>query len=102
MFCIQVDNFNLYCGIKKRPSPVCSFMYMFTFLSLHVFSTVIFFKDISKTIYDRTFIFGIQVDKNKLYRGVENGLSYICSSLFLFFFVSLYIFLQRYLHNCVT
>ena len=43
--------------------------------------------------------FGIQVHNDKLYRGIENGPSPISSSLYLFFFLSLQIFRQRYLHN---
>ena len=53
------------------------------------------------TTIDRNFKFGIQVHNDKLYRGIENGLSPICSSLYLFFFLSLQIFCQRYLHNCL-
>ena len=37
---------------------------------------------------------------DKLYRGIENGPSPVCSSLYLFYFLSLQIFRQRYLHNC--
>ena len=42
IFCIQIDNDKLYSGIENQPSPVCSCPYMFTFLSLHGFSTIIF------------------------------------------------------------
>ena len=58
-----------------------------------------FVKDISTTIKDSNFKFGIQVQKDMLYRGIENGPSPICSSLYLFHFLSLQIFCQRYLHN---
>ena len=68
---------------------VCSFFFLSRF----------FVKDISTTVYDRNFKFGIQVHNNKLYTGIENGPSPICSSLCLFFFLSLQIFRQRYLHN---
>ena len=54
---------------------ICSFFFLSRF----------FVKDISTTVYDRNFKFGIQVH-NKLYRGIENGHSPICSSLYLFFF----------------
>ena len=67
---------------------------MFTFLSPHAFSTVIFVKDISKTIQDRNFIFGIQVGNDKLYLWIENDPYSICSSLYLFFFLSLHIFVK--------
>ena len=88
----------------RRPAFSCLFfhVYMFTFLSLYAFRTVIFRQNISKTIQDRNFIFGIQVDNGKLYHRIENEPSPICSSLYLFFFLSLYIFCQRYLHNCIT
>ena len=68
-------------------------IYSFFFLSRF------FVKDISITVEDRNFKFGIQVHNDKLYRGIENGPSLICSSLCLFFFLSLQIFRQRYLHN---
>ena len=42
---------------------------------------------------------GMQVHNDKLYRRIENGPSPICFSLCLFFFLSLQIFGQRYLHN---
>ena len=56
---------------------ICSF-----FFSYHIFV-----KDISTTVQDRNFKFGIQVYNNRLYRGLENGPSPICSSV-LFFFLS--------------
>ena len=68
---------------------MCSFIFLSRF----------FVKDISTTIKDRSFKVGIQVHNDKLYRGIENGPSPICSSLYLFFFLSLQIFRQRYLHN---
>ena len=70
---------------------VCSFFFLSRF----------FVKDISTTIYDRNFKSGIQVHNDKLYHGIENGPSPICSSLYLFFFLSLQIFPRRYLHNCL-
>ena len=68
---------------------VCSFFFLSKF----------FVKDISTTVKDRNFIFGIQVYNGKLYRRIENGPSPVCSSLYLFFFLSLQIFRQRDLHN---
>ena len=56
-------------------------------------------KDISTTVKDRNFIYGIQVHNDKLYRGIANGHSPICSSFCLFLFLSFQIFRQRYLHN---
>ena len=46
-------------------------------------------------------IFGIQVDKDQLYRGIESQNSPVYFSLYLSIFLSLYIFRQRYLHNYV-
>ena len=54
---------------------ICSFFFLSKF----------FVKDISTTVKDRNFIFGIQVYNHKLYRGIENGPS-ICSSFYLFLF----------------
>ena len=61
---------------------------MFTFLSHHAFSTTFVVKDSSKTIQGRNFIFGIHVDNGKLYRGIENEPSPICSFFFFLFFSS--------------
>ena len=44
IFGIQNDNNKAYCGIENQPSPVCSSMYLLTFLSLHTFSNVFFRK----------------------------------------------------------
>ena len=49
------------------------------------FSPDFFIKDISTTVKDRNFIFGIQVHNDKLYCVNENGPSPICSSLYLCF-----------------
>ena len=70
---------------------VCSFFFLSKF----------FVKDISTTVKDRNFIFGIQDHNDKLYGVIENGPSPICASLYLFFFLSLQFFRQRYLHNCL-
>ena len=64
---------------------VCSFFFLSKF----------FVKDISTTVTDRNFIFGIQVHNHKLYRGIENGPSPICSSFYLFLFLSFQIFLSK-------
>ena len=68
-------------------------MFVF-FLSLQIFRQ----RDISTTVSDRNFKFGIQVQNDKLHRGIKNGPSPICFSL-CFFFLSLQIFRQRYLHT---
>ena len=58
---------------------VCPFFFLSKF----------FVKDISTTVKDRNFIFGIQVHNYKLYRGIANGHSPICSSFVCsFFFLS--------------
>ena len=70
-------------------SCICSFFLL----------SIFFVKGISTTVKDRNIKFGIQVHNDKLYHGIENGRSPICSSLYLFFFLSLQIFCQRYLNN---
>ena len=50
---------------------ICSFFFLSRF----------FVKDISTTVQDRNFKFGIKVCNNKLYCEIANGLSPICSSL---------------------
>ena len=69
--------------------------YIYSFFCL----SRIFVKDISTTVSDRNFIFGIQVHNDKLYRRIANGHSPIFSSFCLFLFLSFQIFRQRYLHN---
>ena len=68
---------------------VLPFVYSFFFLSKF------FVKDISATVKDRNFIFGIQVHNHKLYRGIENGHSPVCSSFYLFLFLSFQIFSSK-------
>ena len=60
---------------------VCSFFFLSKF----------FVKNISTTVEDRNFKFGILGHNDKLYCGIENWPSPICSSLYLFFF-----FLSRF------
>ena len=64
---------------------ICSFFFLSRF----------FVKDISTTVLDRNFKFGIEVHNDKLYRGIENGPSPICSFLYLFFFLYLQIFSSK-------
>ena len=68
---------------------ICSFFFLSRF----------FVKGIFTTVSDRNFKFGIQVHNIKLYSGIENGPSPICSFLYLFCFLLLQIFRQRYLYN---
>ena len=74
-------------------------LFVLPYTCFFFFLSRFFVKDISTTVWDRNFKFVIQVHNDKLYRGNENGPSPICSSLYLFFFLSLQIFRQRYLHN---
>ena len=72
----------MYCTVGLRTSLllILPCIYLFFFLSTY------FVKDISTTVQDRNFKFSVQVHNDKLYRGIENGPSPICSSLYLFFF----------------
>ena len=74
-------------------------LFVLPFVCSVFFLSKFFVKDISTAVKNRNFTFGIQVHNDKLYRGIENGPSPICSSIYLFFFLSLQIFRQRYLHN---
>ena len=58
---------------------ICSFFWLSRF----------FVKDISTIVYDRNFKLGIEVRNDKLYCGIANGHSPICS--FLYFFLSIYL-----------
>ena len=60
-----------------------------------------FVKDFCETVQARVFIFGMQVDDDVLYRGIANQPTPAYFSLYLSIFLSLYIFCQRYLHNCM-
>ena len=88
IFGLQVDNDVLYCGIANQPSFAYSSLYLSDFLSFHTLNDEIFVKDFSETVEARVFIFG---------NGIANQPSPAYSSIFL----SLYIFRQRYLHNCI-
>ena len=99
IFGMQVDNDVLYRGIANQPSAYSS-MYLFIFLSFHTLNDEIFIKDFSEIVQARVFIFGMQVDNDVLYHGIANQSS-AYSSLYLSIFLSLYIFRQRYLHNCI-
>ena len=86
----------MYCTMGLRTS-------LLLLILLFFFLSTFFVKDISTTVLDRNFKFGLQVDNDRLYHGIENGPSPICSSLYLslylFSFLSLQIFRQRYLYN---
>ena len=97
----QVDNDVLYRGIGNQPSPAYPSLYLSDFLSFYTLNDEIFVKDFSETVQARVFIFGMQVDNDVLYRGIADQPSPAYSSLYLSIFLSLYIFRQRYLHNCI-
>ena len=97
IFGMQVDNDVLYRGIANQPSPAYSSLYLSDFLSFHTLNGEIFVKDFSETVQARVFIFGMRLDNDVLYRGIANQPSPAYSSIFL----SLYLFRQRYLHNCI-
>ena len=101
IFGMQLDNDVLYCGIANQPSPAYSSLYLSDFLSFHTLNDEIFVKDFSETVQARVVIFGMQVDNDVLYLGIVNQPSLGYSSLYLSIFLSLYIFRQRYLHNCI-
>ena len=63
---------------------VCSFFFL----------ARVFVKDISTTVKERNFKFYIEVHNDMLYRGIENGHSPICFSLYLYLFLSLQIFVE--------
>ena len=101
IFGMQVDSDVLYRGIANQPSPAYSSLYLSNFLSFHTLNDEIFVKDFSETVQARVFIFGMQVDNDVLYRGIATQPSPAYSSMYLSIFLSLYIFRQRYLHNCI-
>ena len=101
IFGVQVDNDVVYPGIVNRPSLAYSSLYLSDFLSFHTLNDEIFIKDFSEIVQARVFILGMQVDNDVLYRGIANQPSPAYSSLYLSIILSLYIFCQRYLHNCV-
>ena len=57
IFCMQVDNDVLYCGIANQPSAYSS-LYLSHFLSFHILNDEIFVKDFCDTVQARVFIFG--------------------------------------------
>ena len=101
IFGMHVDNDVLYHGIANQPSPAYSSLYLSNFLSFHTLNDEIFVKDFSEIEQARVFIFGMQVEYHVLYRGIVNQPSPAYSSLYLSILLSIYIFRQRYLHNCM-
>ena len=87
IFGMQVDNDMLYRGIKIQSSPAYSSLYLSNFLSFHTLMKC-FVKDFSSTMQGRMLIFGMQLDYDLLYRGIENQSSPAYSSLYLSNFLS--------------
>ena len=103
IFGMQVDDDLLYHGIENQPSPAYSSLYLSNFLSFHTLMKI-FVKDFSTTMQGRMLIFGMQVDDDLLYHGIENQSSPAYSSLYLSNFLSIHtlnndIFRQRFLKN---
>ena len=98
---MQLDNDVLYRGIANQPSPAYFSLYLSNFLSFHTLNGEIFVKDFCEIVQAKVFVFGMQVDNDVLYRGIANQPSPAYSSLYLSILLSLYIFHQRYLHNCI-
>ena len=78
-----IDNDLLHRGIENRHS-----VYSSLYMSFFSFSPHFSSKIITTTISDRKFIFGIQNNNDKLYRGIDNQLCrivlpYICYLFFL-------------------
>ena len=101
IFGMQIDNDVLYRRIVNQLPPAYSSLYLSDFLSFHTLNDEIFVKDFSETVQARVFIFGMQVDNDILYCMIANQATPAYSSLYLSIFLSLYIFRQRYLHNCI-
>ena len=62
-------------------------LFVFPCVCFFFFLSRFFVKDISTTVKDGNFKFGIQVHNDMLYCGIENRPSLICSSLYLFLFL---------------
>ena len=103
IFGMQVDDDLLYRGIENQPSPAYSSLYLSNFLSFYTL-TKFFVKVFSTTMQGGMLIFGMQVDDDLLYCGIENQSSPANSSLYLSNFLSFHtlrneIFRQRFLKN---
>ena len=61
-------------------------LFVLPFICYFFFLSRFFVKDIPTTVKDRNFKFGIEVLSDKLYCGIANGHSPICSSLPFSFF----------------
>ena len=97
MYCIVGLRTSLLLLIRLCICPIFLIFFL-SILWMMTFSSKISLKLCKQA---RVFIFGMQVDNDVLYRGIANQPSPAYSSLYLSIFLSLYIFRQRYLHNCI-
>ena len=82
IFGLQLGDDLLYRGIENQPSLSYSSFYLSNFLPFHALMKF-FVKDFSRTMQCRMLIFGMQVDDELLYRGIENQSSPSYFSLYL-------------------
>ena len=97
----MIETSNLVCRFTTASCIVGTKMGILLFFPIFVlfsFSPDILWK-ISPQLFKIETSNLVQAHNDKLYHGIENGPSPDCSSLYLFFFLSLQIFRQRYLHN---
>ena len=86
---MQNNNDKLYRRIDNKLCPVCSSLYLLSFLSLPAINTVIFR---NRIVQDRRLIFCMSIDNEFLHRGIENRHSLVCFSLsMIFFFLSTFL-----------
>ena len=72
IFGMHVDDDWLYRGIGNQPSPAYSSCICPIFFSSILSRVEFFVKDFSRTIQAIVLIFGMQVDDDLLYLGIEN------------------------------
>ena len=72
IFDMQVGDDLLYRGIENLSSPAYSFLYLSNLFSFQTLKNDIFVKYFSRTMQARMLIFGMHVDDDLLFRGIEN------------------------------
>ena len=84
MFCMSIDNDLFHRGIENRHFPFLLFLAcVLFFLSLHILR-----QRYPHNYINRKFIFGIQNNNDKVYRGIDDQLCPFCFSLYLLCFFS--------------
>ena len=73
----------LYTGTGNNPSPAYFSLYLSDFLSFHTLNNEFFVRDFCRTWQARIVIFGMLVDNDVLYCGIENQCSAAYSLLYL-------------------